>query len=142
MSNLLWSLPLLNCPFDMMCHTSGKAYTVQGVQWSCTDLPTSPKGNKCQILNLELGKVVQRNGYEAAGHKLWGKTRLVVNFNAESFQIHHILVPYGSKKDDEGKDRSVCFFLVPYIKLRTKNLPIQKKKDKSVMVKKKKKTRI
>ena len=50
-----------------------------------------PKGKKCEILNLELGKVVQRNGYKAAGHKLWGKTRIVVNFNAER------LVPYGSK---------------------------------------------
>ena len=83
-----------------------------------------PKGKKCEILNLELGKIVQRNGYKAAGHKLLGKTRIVVNFNAERFQRNHILVPYGSKKDDGGKGRSVCFFLVPYIKLRTKNLPI------------------
>ena len=67
---------------------------------------------------------MQRNGYKAAGHKLWGKTRIVVNFNPERLQLNHILVPYGSKKDDEGKDRSVCFFLVPYIKLRTKKLPI------------------
>ena len=82
-----------------------------------------PKGKKCEILNLELRKVM-RNGYIAVGHKLWGKIRIVVNFNAERFQIHHILAPYGSKKDDEGKDRSVCFFFVPCIKLRTKNLPI------------------
>ena len=57
-----------------------------------------PKGKKCEILNLELGKVVQRNGYKAAGHKLWGKTRIVVNFNTERLQLNHILVPYGSKK--------------------------------------------
>ena len=82
-----------------------------------------PKGKKCEILNLEMGKVM-RNGYKAVGHKLWGKIRIVVNFNAERFQRNHILVPYGSKKDDEGKDRSVCFFFVPCIKLRTKNFPI------------------
>ena len=57
-----------------------------------------PKGKKCEILNLELGKIVQRNGYKAAGHKLWGKTRIVVNFNTERLQLNHILVPYGSKK--------------------------------------------
>ena len=57
-----------------------------------------PKGKKCEILNLELGKVVQRNGYKAAGHKLRGKTRIVVNFNTERLQLNHILVPYGSKK--------------------------------------------
>ena len=55
------------------------------------------KAKKCEILNLELGKVVQRNGYKAAGHKLWGKTRIVVNFNTERLQLNHIL-PYGSKK--------------------------------------------
>ena len=57
-----------------------------------------PKGKKCEILNLELGKVVQRNGCKAAGHKLWGKTRIVVNFNTERLQLNYILVPYGSKK--------------------------------------------
>ena len=56
-----------------------------------------PKGKECEILNLELGKVV-RNGYKAAGHKLWGKTRIVDNFNAERLELNHILVPYGSKK--------------------------------------------
>ena len=48
-----------------------------------------PKGKKCEILNSELGKVVQRNGYKAAGHKLWGKTRIVVNFNTERLQQNH-----------------------------------------------------
>ena len=69
---------------------------------------------------------MQRNGYKAAGHKLWGKTRIVVNFNPERLQLNHILGggTLWVKKDDEGKDRSVCFFFVPYIKLRTKNLPI------------------
>ena len=52
-----------------------------------------PKGKKCEILNLELGKVVQRNGYKAAGHKLWGKIRIVVNFNSERLKLNHILVP-------------------------------------------------
>ena len=56
------------------------------------------KGKKCEILNLELGKVVQRNGYKAVGHKLWGKTRIVVNFNPVRLQLNHILVLYGSKK--------------------------------------------
>ena len=55
------------------------------------------KGKKCEILNLEMGKVM-RNGYKAAGHKLWGKKRIVVNFNTERLQLNHILVPYGSKK--------------------------------------------
>ena len=76
-----------------------------------------PKGIKCEILDLELGKVVQRSGYKAAGHKLWGKTRIVV-----SFKPH-----FGTlwvKKDDEGKDLYFCFFFGPYIKLRTENLPI------------------
>ena len=96
---------------DTLCRVfSGLAQTCQ-----------PPKGKKIEILNLELGKVVQRNGYKAAGHKSWGKTRIVVNFNAERFRIHHIT--YGSKKDDEGKYSSVCFFFVPCIKLRTKNLP-------------------
>ena len=57
-----------------------------------------PKGKKYEILNLEPGKVVQRNGYKAAGHKLWGKTRIVVNFNTERLQLNYLLVPYGSKK--------------------------------------------
>ena len=48
MSNLLLSSPLLNCPFDKMCHTSAKGYTVQGVQWSFTDLPT-PKRHKKNV---------------------------------------------------------------------------------------------
>ena len=60
-------------------------------------LANPQKAKKCEILNLELGKVV-RNGYKAAGHKLWGKTRIVVNFNTERLQLNHILVPYGSKK--------------------------------------------
>ena len=57
-----------------------------------------PKGKKCEILNLEPGKVVRRNGCKAAGRKLWGKTRIVVNFNTERLQLNHILVPYRSKK--------------------------------------------
>ena len=56
------------------------------------------KGKKCEILNLELGKVVQGNGYKAGGLKLWGKTRIVVNFYTERLQLNHILVPDGSKK--------------------------------------------
>ena len=39
--------------------------------------------------------------------------RIVVNFNTERLQLNHILVPYGSKKCDEGKDRSSCFFFGP-----------------------------
>ena len=61
-------------------------------------LANPQKAKKCEILNLELGKVVQRNGYKAAGQKLCGKTRIVVNFNTERLQLNHILVPYGSKK--------------------------------------------
>ena len=41
---------------------------------------------------------MQRSGYKAPGYKLWGKARIVVNFNTESLQLNHILVPYGSKK--------------------------------------------
>ena len=41
---------------------------------------------------------MERSGYKAAGHKLRGKTRIVVNFNPERLQLNHILVPYGSKK--------------------------------------------
>ena len=41
---------------------------------------------------------MQRNGYKAAGHKLWVKTRRVVYFNTERLQLNHILVRYGSKK--------------------------------------------
>ena len=41
---------------------------------------------------------MERSGYKAAGHKFWGKTRIVVNFNPERLQLNHILVPYGSKK--------------------------------------------
>ena len=61
-------------------------------------LANPQKAKKCEILNLELGKVVQRNEYKAAGHKLWGKARTVVNFNTERLELNHILVPYGSKK--------------------------------------------
>ena len=57
-----------------------------------------PKGKKCEILNLELGNVVQRNEYKVVDHKLWGKTRIVVNFNPERLQLNPILVPSGSKK--------------------------------------------
>ena len=59
MSNLFLSLPLLNvirCAIptqkDTLCRVfSGLVQTFQ-----------PPKGKKCEILNLELGKVVQRNG--------------------------------------------------------------------------------
>ena len=60
-----------------------------------------PKGKKCEILNLELGRVVQRNGYKAAGLKLWGKTRIVVNFDTERLQLNHRrywCLTYESKK--------------------------------------------
>ena len=60
-------------------------------------LANPQKAKKCEILDLELGKVV-RNGYKVAGQKLCGKTRIVVNFNTERLQLNHILVPYGSKK--------------------------------------------
>ena len=56
------------------------------------------KGKKCEILNLELGRVLQGNGYKAGGLKLWGKTRIVVNFYTERLQLNHILVACGSKK--------------------------------------------
>ena len=77
-----------------------------------------PKGKKCEILNLELRIVVQRNGYQVAGHKLWSKTRIVVNFNTERLQLNHILVPYGSKKMmRERKDLFVFSLPDPYITL-------------------------
>ena len=66
MSNLLWSLPLLNCPFDKMCHTSAKAYTLCRVFSGLVQTCQPSKGKKCEILNLELGKVVQRNGHKGA----------------------------------------------------------------------------
>ena len=116
MSNLLLSLPLLNCPFDKMCHTSAK-HTLCRVFSGLVRTCQPPKGEKCEILNLEPGKIVQRNGYKAAGHKLRGKTRIVVNFKPH-FRTLWV------KKDDEGKDRSFCFFFGPYIKLRSDNLPI------------------
>ena len=59
------------------------------------------KGKKCEILNLALGKVVQGNGHKAAGLKLWGKTRIVVNFNTERLQLNHRrywCLTYESKK--------------------------------------------
>ena len=59
-------------------------------------LANPQKAKKCEILNPELGKVVQRNGYKTAGHKLCGETRIVVNFNTERLQLNHIT--YGSKK--------------------------------------------
>ena len=91
MSNLLLSLPLLNCPFDKMCHILVQKHTLfrafSGLVQTCQLQP--PKGKKSEILNLELGKVVQRNG---------SKTRIVVNFNTEGLNLNHILVPFGSKK--------------------------------------------
>ena len=83
-----------------------------------------PKGKKCEILNLELGKVVPRSGHKAADHKLRGKTKDVVNFNTGKIIIKPYFVTLWVEKDDEGKDRSFCFFFGPYIKLRTENLPI------------------
>ena len=65
-----------------------------------------PKGKKCEILNLELGKVVQRNGYKAGGLKLWGKTRIVVNFNTERLQLNHILVPYQGPRSKVKRGRA------------------------------------
>ena len=66
------SLPLLNCPFDKMCHTSAKAHRAfSGLVRTCQP----PKGKKSEILNLEPGKVVQRNGYKAAGHKIKGQNK-------------------------------------------------------------------
>ena len=62
-----------------------------------------PKGKKCEILNLELGKVVQRNG---------SKTRIVVNFNTEELNLSHILVPYGSKKMTRERIYVFVFSLV------------------------------
>ena len=60
-----------------------------------------PKGTKCEILNLELGRVLHGNGYKAAGLKLWGKTRIVVNFDTERLQLNHRrywCLTYESKK--------------------------------------------
>ena len=74
MGNLLLLLPLLNCPFDKMCHTSSK-HTLCRVFSGLVQTCQPSKGKKCEILNLELGKVVQRNGYKAVGHKLLGKTK-------------------------------------------------------------------
>ena len=62
MSNLLLSLSLLNCPFDKMCHILVQKDTLfrafSGLVQICQLQP--PKGKKCEILNLELGKVVQK----------------------------------------------------------------------------------
>ena len=87
--------------------------------FSCLVQTCQPaKGKKCEILNLELGKEVQINGYKAAGHKLWGKTRIVDNFDAERLQLNDILVPYRSKKNAlgttnlTGKERSFPVFFV------------------------------
>ena len=96
----------------MQKHTLCRAFS--GLLQTCQP----PKGKKCEILNLELGKVVQRSGYKAAGYKLWGKIRIVSNFNTERLQLNHILVPYGSKKNAlettnlKGKERSLPFFFV------------------------------
>ena len=76
----------------MQKHTLCRAFS--GLLQTCQP----PKGKKCEILNLELGKVVQINEYKAAGHKVWGKTRIVVNFKTERLQLNHILVACGSKK--------------------------------------------
>ena len=59
---------------------------------------------------------MQRNGCKAAGHKLWGKTRIVVNLNSERLQLNHILVPYGSKKMMRESVDLFVFFFGPYIK--------------------------
>ena len=116
MSNWLLSLPLLNFLFHKMCHTSAK-HTLCRVFSGLVRTCQPPKGEKCEILNLEPGKVVQRNGYKAAGHKLRGKTRIVVNFKPHFCTLW-------VKKDDDGKDRSFCFFFGLYIKVRSDNLPI------------------
>ena len=102
MSNLLLSLPLLT-----RCATLVQKNTLYRVFSGLVKTCQPPKGKKCEIVNLELGKILQRNGYKAASHKLWGKTRIVVNFNPERLQLNQILVPYG------GKDRSFCFFFGP-----------------------------
>ena len=71
------------------------------------------KGKKCEILNLELGKVVQRNGYKAAGHKLWGKTRIVVNFAKRHFGTLWVKKKNALGTTNlTGKERSFPFFFV------------------------------
>ena len=52
------------------------------------------------------------------------KQRIVVNFNTGKIISKPHFGTLWVKKDDEGKDRSFCFFFGPYIKLRTENLPI------------------
>ena len=90
----------------MQKHTLCRAFS--GLVQTCQP----SKGKKCEILNLELGKVVQINEYKAAGHKLWGKTRIVVNFNTERLQLNHILVACGSKKMMRERTDLFVFSLV------------------------------
>ena len=58
MSNLLLSFPSLNCPLDKMCHTSAKGYTVRRLV-VLYRLTNPQKAKKCEILDLELGKVAR-----------------------------------------------------------------------------------
>ena len=79
---------MTRCAILVQKHSLCKVFS--GLEQTCQPA----KGKKCEILNLELGKEVQINGYKAAGHKLWGKTRIVDNFDAERLQLNDILVPY------------------------------------------------
>ena len=61
-----------------------------------------PKGEKCEILNLELGKIVQAINY-GAKQGSW----LILILKDYNYKPH-----FGTlwvKKDDEGKDRSFFF---------------------------------
>ena len=96
-------------------------------------LTNSQKAKKCEILNLEVGKVVQRSGYKAVGHKLRGKIRIVGNFNTEMLQLTTFWYLMGKKNalrttNLKGRERSFLFFC-PYSKFRTKNLPIVKEQE-------------
>ena len=64
MSNFLLSLPLLNCPL-IRCAILVQKHALCRVFSGLVQTCQPPKGEKCEILNLELGKIVQVINYGA-----------------------------------------------------------------------------
>ena len=95
-----------------MCHTSAKAYTVKGVYWSFTDLPT-PKRQKMWYSEPELGKKWEmgKKSWEISV-SLWvlevtislkaGAVNMTINFQFRFCKFCVLLAPFWNKRNSKS----------------------------------------
>ena len=95
-----------------MCHTSAKGYTVKGVYWSFTDLPT-PKRQKMWYSEPELGKKWEmgKKSWEISV-SLWvlevtislkaGAVNMTINFQFRFCKFCVLLAPFWNKRNSKS----------------------------------------